>query len=121
MGLQLAKEAGKISDKNKGEDILILEVTQQIEITDYFVLVTCQSKPHLKFLNRELNKKLKEKLDRNPLAREGEAEQGWLLADYGEVIIHLFTREEREFYDLENLWADARRHPVEPVQERGSS
>lgn len=113
MGIKLARKAAQILDDNKGEEVQILKVTEQIGITDFFVIATSQSKPHLKFLNRELDQEVRKELDREPAAQEGNVEQGWMLTDYGEVIIHLFSADQREFYDLEGLWADAERCELE--------
>ncbi|MGM0380365.1 MAG: ribosome silencing factor [bacterium] len=108
-GLELAQLAAEILRDNKAEEVLILNVNEQLGITDFFVIATGQSRPHLKFLRQELKKQLKKSGNRTPEHLEGEAEQGWLLADYEEVIIHLFNEEKRQYYNLEELWADAPR------------
>ncbi len=108
-GLKLARLCAQILEENKAENIEILNVKDQIGITDFFVIATGQSQPHLKFLQQELKKQLEKQGERNPEHLEGKPEQGWVLADYEEIIIHLFSEEKRKYYDLEGLWADAPR------------
>jgi ribosome-associated protein len=105
--LKVAKEAADTLTQNKADDVLILDVGDSFQLAQFFVIGSGQSNPHLDFLVKELRNTLREDLEREPRGPEGTAEQGWLLADYGDVIIHLFTEDEREFYDLESLWGDA--------------
>lgn len=105
--LKVAQEAASTLMENKGEDVIILDVSDQFRLADYFVIGTGQSRPHLDFLVKEIRNNLKADLEREPAGPEGTPEQGWVLVDYRNVIIHLFTAEQREYYDLENLWADA--------------
>ncbi len=105
--LKLAKRAGKILTENKADNVVILDVGKTFQLAEYFVIASGQSAPHLDFLAGEIRKTLEDELEREPRGPEGSPEQGWLLADYRNVIIHLFTEEERQYYDLESLWADA--------------
>lgn len=105
--LKVAREAAQVLMENKGEDVVILDVSDQFRLADYFVIATGQSRPHLDFLVKEIRNALKADLEREPSGPEGTPEQGWVLVDYRNVIIHLFTNDRREYYDLENLWADA--------------
>lgn len=105
--LKVAKEAAETLTQNKAEDVLILDVGEAFQLAQYFVIGTGQSSPHLDFLVKEIRNTLKDDLEQEPSGPEGTPEQGWLLADYGNVIVHLFTEEKRDFYDLESLWADA--------------
>jgi len=106
-GIELARSAAGILDDNKADDIKIINVRQQVGITDYFVIGTGKSRPHIKFLCQEIKNKLQQNSDRTPQVSEGEPEQGWLLLDYEEVIVHIFIQEKRDYYNLEGLWADA--------------
>lgn len=105
--LKVAKQAATTLTKNKGEDVIILDVGDSFRLANYFVIATGQSRPHLDFLVKELRNTLSDNLEREPAGPEGTPEQGWLLADYRDVIIHLFTEEKRQYYDLESLWGDA--------------
>jgi ribosome-associated protein len=106
-GIKLARAAAGILDDNKADDIKIINVRQQVGITDYFIIATGKSRPHIKFLSQEIKNKLQQNSKRTPHISEGEPEQGWLLLDYEEVIVHIFTQEKRDYYNLEGLWADA--------------
>lgn len=93
-------------DEKKGEDILLLELSEVCSFTDYFVICSAPSERTLRALTEEVKLKMKERYSDLPLNIEGEPGDGWLLADYGEVILHLFSAERREYYDLEGLWSD---------------
>ena len=88
-----------------GGDIKALKVTDLTVIADYFVIVTGTSPTHIKALSDDLEDKLAEK-GKNAKSVEGKA-TGWILLDYGTVIVHVFTKESRENFNLEKLWGDA--------------
>jgi ribosome-associated protein len=104
---ELAESIAGLLDENKAEDIVVLDVGDQVWITDYFVIATGQSEPHIRFLQRELSKHVSEEEQREPSLSEGNPDEEWLLTDFGDVIVHIFTEDQREYYDLEGLWADA--------------
>lgn len=103
LGLQKAREIVDILEAKKGEDILLLDLIGECSFTDYFVLCTGPSERTLKALAEEVRKKMKEDFDRFADV-EGEAESGWLLLDYGDVVVHLFSAAVRQYYALEDLW-----------------
>lgn len=105
--LQMAQKAATILRDNKADNVVILKVPDALWITDYFVIATGQSRPHLEFLRKEIRQQFKQQNERLPTHEEGSPEQEWLLSDYDSLIVHLFTEERREYYDLEGLWADA--------------
>lgn len=94
-----------ISDK-KGEDILLLDTRTVSIISDYFVIATADNVRQMKALADEIQKQLK-KHRLLPLGVEGAADSGWILLDYNDVIVHLFSRAMRDFYRLEKLWEHA--------------
>ncbi len=94
-----------ISDK-KGADIVLLDTRPVSFIADYFVIATAESDRQLKAIADEIQKQLKTDSIR-PLGVEGAPASGWVLLDYGSVIVHLFSSEMREFYQLEKIWAQA--------------
>lgn len=94
-----------ISDK-KGEDILLLDTRTISFIADYFVVATGESERQLKAVSDEIQKQLKANSTR-PLGIEGAASSGWILLDYGSVIVHLLSPEMRDYYQLEKLWSNA--------------
>lgn len=109
----LAIASARLCDDMKAEDILILDVRQLTQITDYFVLCSGASERQLKAVAENLRTGLKgEGVTR--LGIEGEAVGGWILLDYCEVVVHVFSREARDFYQLEMLWGDAPRVAWQP-------
>lgn len=76
-------------------------------ITDFFVIASASNDRQLGTVVEEVQFKVKTELGMMPRRREGQRETGWMLLDYGPVVVHVFTTEQRAFYDLERLWADA--------------
>ena len=100
--------AAAIADK-KGLSIALLDVSRLVVLTDIFVIATGTSSRHVKSLVEEVEMKLKRDHERRPLRREGEAHGRWVLLDYGDMVVHVFDEETRDYYDLERLWGDAPR------------
>lgn len=108
----LAVTAADAADDVKATDLTILEVADLLALVDVFLLVSTASDRQLKAAAESIQERLQLEHDRKPLRREGTAEGGWLLLDYGDLVCHLFSTEEREFYALDKLWADVpRRDP----------
>lgn len=103
--LEKAKETVKILDKKKAIDIKAIHITDYSIVADYFVIATGTSNTHVKSLADELEYEMS-KLGIEPNHIEGKA-TGWIVLDYGTVIVHIFTGESREYYNLERLWSDA--------------
>ena len=95
-------------DEKKGIDLALLDVSELLWITDVFVVVSGTSRPHTQSLAEDVELKLKA-ANRLPLRVEGKREGKWVLLDYGDVVIHVFQPETRDFYGLERLWGDAPR------------
>jgi ribosome-associated protein len=95
----------KVLDEKKALDPVALDLSEVSDSLEFFVIATGTSAPHLQALERALKEAQK------PLAVEGPS-QRWLLLNYGPVLVHLMSPEAREYYDLEGLWADARRFPM---------
>ena len=104
--LQLAQKIVDLLDEKKGEDILLLDLQEISSITDYFVLCSGPSERTLKALADEVQKKLKNEDSVMALSVEGDPEGGWILVDYGSVILHIFSPAVRLYYQLEELWRD---------------
>lgn len=98
-------------DAKKGIDILALDVSSTIVVTDVFIIVTGTSRPHISTLIEETEMALKA-AGRRPLRREGVDDGKWALLDFGDLVIHVFDEETREYYDLARLWSDAPRLEV---------
>ena len=103
---QVAELVVKTLEDKKGQDIKLLKTDKLTVLADYFVICTATSAPHIKTLSEETDKIMSE-AGEPPLRREGYRSGGWVLLDFGCVIVHLFTEEMREFYNLERLWGDA--------------
>lgn len=97
----------------KAEDVRILDLSGISPVADYFVLCTTRSDAQVKAVTDSVSEAL-EKAGARFFHREGTADTGWILMDYGDVIVHVFKPSEREYYDLERLWAGAK---VETVSE----
>ena len=106
--LDLAHTIVEILDEKKGDDILLLDLVGVCSFTDYFVICTAGSERTLKALADEVHMQVKEKLSKIPKSIEGNASSGWILIDYGDVILHLFSRELRAYYKLEELWQEGK-------------
>ena len=107
-GREIAITSARAASAKQAEDIAILDVGEIIVITGYFVICTAGSERQLKTVVEEIEKAVRE-LGERPIRREGEGEAGWWLLDYVDVVVHVFGREERDYYDLERLWSDAPR------------
>lgn len=103
---EIAIRLAEILDDKKGRDILVLETDSVTSLADYFVICTGSSAPQLKAMADACEKTLKDE-DVMPHHIEGHRGGTWILQDYGDVVLHLFSEEAREFYSLDRLWADA--------------
>ncbi len=100
----MASEIAEILDNKKAQDIVIIKVGDLTIISDYFVVASAGSTTHVQTLAGEVQQKMFEKQGLKPARVEGEREGRWIVLDYGEVLVHLFHRDERDFYQLERLW-----------------
>lgn len=91
-----------------GADVLLLDLTGLTIIADFFVIATAESDRQLSAMAEEIVSELKKDAGRAPLHVEGSAPAGWVLIDYGDVVVHLFLQAQRDYYDLEGLWSQAR-------------
>lgn len=91
----------------KGSDILLLDLRDEAIFTDYFLICNGESKRQLKSLAASISEEAKKNADVKPLGQEGEPENGWVLIDYGDLVVHLFNSDTRRYYDLEDLWQNA--------------
>ncbi|MDT8306884.1 MAG: ribosome silencing factor [Anaerolineae bacterium] len=106
-GLELAHTLVETLIDKKGSNILLLDITDQAIFTDYFILCNGDNRRQINALADALLEAAREKCARRPRGNEGDPATGWVLVDFGDVIVHLFAEEQREYYNLEELWADA--------------
>ena len=102
----LADLAIKAAEDKKAYDIKILDISKISVIADFFIICSGRSSTNVQAIAGEIVDKVKEKYDLSP-RKEGIREGRWILLDYGDVVIHVFVEEERQFYNLERLWGDA--------------
>jgi ribosome-associated protein len=103
---ELARTIVDLLADHQAEDIVMLDISRIASFADYFVIGSATSSRQMQALIDVLDRALgKEQI--HPLRREGTADSGWVLLDFGQVIVHLFGPEQREYYDIERLWKDA--------------
>jgi ribosome-associated protein len=112
--LKLALTAAGVAEENRGRDIVVLDMRELTSVFDYFVIASGASVRQLHAISDEIELVVKNTLGDRKLGREGYTEGGWVLIDYGDVIVHLFDDKSRDYYGLEDLWSDARRVPLSP-------
>lgn len=105
----LAKLAIKGLQEKKGKEITQLDLRKiDQSIADFFIIATATSDTQLKALRDSVEHFIKEETGENPWQSEGRTNKEWILLDYADVVVHLFKSETRSFYNLENLWGDAK-------------
>ncbi len=107
--IESARIAAAAADEMKGEDIVAIDVSQPLAITDLFVLATGSSPRHVLSIAEEIEKQLQLQKGLTPKVREGLSEAEWVLLDFGDFVVHVMDQDSREFYDLERLWKDCPR------------
>ena len=105
-----ALAAVHLCDQLRGQNIILLDMTPVTSIVDFFVIATASSQRQAHAIADEVNRKLKHEDGNRRISIEGYRTEGnWILTDYGDVVLHVFSPEGRALYDLERLWADAPR------------
>lgn len=105
-GRKIARTAALLADDKKGLDLVIYDLRGLSDVTDYFVIVTAQSKLQSRAIAAAVEKGLRD-LGVRKMSLEGNADSRWVLLDYGPVVVHIFSADLREYYSLESLWGDA--------------
>lgn len=103
---ELAEKIAAIADEKKGKDILLLNMEGISFMTDYFVIVSAGNRTLVRAIADEIQDKLEE-AGIPCTHKEGYSEGNWILMDFSDAVVHVFLEEERDFYNLEQLWADA--------------
>lgn len=106
---KLAVECRKLAENKKAENTVILDVRKLSSVTDYFVIVSGGTEPHLRAIAGEMSDRLREEHNLRPRTIEGDSSAAWQVLDYFDVIVHVMRTDVREKYDLEGLWGDAPR------------
>ena len=104
---KLASVVARILDDSKALDIVILNVANVCVLSDYFVIASAQSSTQVKGLTSTVREKIKEHFGRIPSGDENDLKNRWNLLDYGDVVVHILHKEEREMYAIEKFWSNA--------------
>jgi len=105
----LVREMAELLDSKKAEDILVLDISGQSVLADYFLICSGRSEVQVHALYDELQEKMSE---RGIYPIHLDKSDRWIVLDYGDIIVHIFHSEERKFYNIERLWADAASRPA---------
>ncbi len=103
--VELVSTAARAAAEKLATDIIAFDVSDQLAITDAFVIASGNNDRQVKAIVDEVEEKLRE-IGAKPIRREGERDGRWVLIDYGDIVVHVQHEEEREFYALERLWRD---------------
>jgi ribosome-associated protein len=115
--LELVRIAAAAADSKSGEDLVALDVSGPLPLTDVFLLATGRNERNVQSIAGEVEDKLNE-AGVKTLRREGRAEGRWVLLDFGDLVVHVFHEEDRMYYALERLWKDCPAIPLDlPVRE----
>ncbi len=105
--IELARVAAVAADEKQATDIVVIDVSQILAITDAFVITSANNRRLVRSVAESIEEQVKLFCDRAPLRTEGLSEQQWVLLDYGDVVVHVFSDEMRAFYEIERLYLDA--------------
>ena len=114
---KFASIIARFLDDNKAKDIVILNVSNVSSLSDYFIIATGSSTPHIRGLTELVRKNVKDIFKRFPIGEETERQSKWNLLDYGEVVVHIMNQEQRETYQIEKFWSHALRLEREDWEE----
>jgi len=105
---KVVKDIAKVMEDKKAKDIVLLDLNRVSVMADYFIICTGESSLHMRSIAQELKRRLKER-GVELLNPKDFIDSRWILLDFGGVIVHIFSEEGREFYQLERLWTDAKK------------
>ena len=107
--LELALLAARVAEETRGSDVHVLDLRELTPVVDYFVIATGSSRRQMHAMADEIEKVVKQERADEKRGSEGYEEGRWIVLDYGDVMVHLFDPEAREYWDLDGLWSDAAR------------
>jgi ribosome-associated protein len=105
----LARRLAELADAKQADEMLVLDMRALVSYTDFLVICTARNERHTRAIVEEVKLQVKNELGRMPGGIEGEGADGWIVLDYLDCVLHVFTAEERERYQLEDLWREAPR------------
>ncbi len=115
--LELALAAARTASENRATNVVVLDMRKITPVFDYFVIATGSSRRQLHAISEEIDHCLEDEMDDERMGIEGYNESQWILLDYGNIVIHLFDQETREYYALEDLWSESVQVPVPGLDE----
>ena len=118
---KMALAAVKAAAENRGQAIIMLDLTEQTAMFDFFVIATGSSRRQLSAMSSEIDRVLKHDFHERKLSVAGFEESRWIVLDYGSIVVHLFDEETRKFYDLESLWADGKEVDISAIVAQASA
>jgi ribosome-associated protein len=119
--LKMAHAVVKAAAENRGQDIMLLDLTDQTSLFDFFIIASGSSRRQLAAMSSEIDRVLKHDFHELKLSVSGFEESRWIVLDYGSIVVHLFDEETREFYDLESLWADGKQIDISDIVNAASA
>ena len=118
---KLAGLCRDFADNKKAENIVILDVRDLSSVTDYFMIASGTSEPHLRAIVEEITDGLRDQHELLPLRKDGSMQGAWVVLDFFDVIVHVMRTDARARYDLEGLWGDATRVRLKPKTKKKSA
>jgi ribosome-associated protein len=118
--IELLQIAARAADDKQADDLVALDVTEPLPLTDVFLLASGRSERNVVAIAGEIEDKLLEHGVKT-LRREGRAEGRWVLLDFGDLVVHVFHDEDRQYYSLERLWSDCPTIPLDVVTEAAAA
>lgn len=109
--LERALAAARTADFNRGRNIIVLDLRELTSVFDFFVIVTGSSRRQLHAISEEIDRVMETDYGDKRLGIEGYQESRWILLDFGDIVVHIFDDETRDYYGLEHLWSAAMRVP----------
>lgn len=106
-GVELARRCQALADAKKAVDPVLLDLREVQGPSDFFLIVSGESEPHLKAIAGEVERGVREEGGRKPFRISGNSASQWMILDFGDVLVHILHTQKRKFYRLEDLWGDA--------------
>ncbi len=119
--LRMSLAAVKAAAENRGQNITVIDLTEQTSMFDFFIIVTGSSRRQLHAIAGEIDRVLRKEMGEQRLSEAGYDESRWIVQDFGSVVVHLFDEDTRTFYDLESLWADGKAIDVSEIVANASA
>ncbi len=119
--LRLAKSIVRAAAENRGQNIVVLDLTEHTSLFDYFIIASGSSRRQLSAMATEIDRVMKTEFGERRLSVSGYEESRWIVLDFGSVVVHLFDEETRQFYDLESLWGDGKAVDIAEIVEQASA